>query len=162
MLFRGGINMKNKTCCFTGHREISEKELVEVRAKTKEEITALIESGVICFVAGGATGFDTLAAEIVLEVKKLYPHVKLILVLPCANQDRGWGEEDRAKYNYIKSKADEVKILSQNYYRGCMHVRNRHMVDNSGYCICYQRKPTGGTAYTVNYAIKNNLHMIYV
>ena len=48
--------------------------------------------------AGGALGFDTLAAQTVLEMKKEYPQLRLILVLPCENQTRGWHSEDIAVY----------------------------------------------------------------
>ncbi len=154
--------MKDKPCCFTGHREIPEKERTTVKAKTKQEIIALIENGVAFFGTGGARGFDTLAAEIILELKEIYPHIKLILIIPCANQTKGWAKDDTAKYNHIKSRADKIRILSQSYYSGCMHTRNRHMVDHSAYCICYCRKTSGGTAYTVDYAIKSNIQVICV
>ena len=39
--------------------------------------------------AGGALGFDTLAAQTVLDMKKEYPQLRLILVLPCEDQTRG-------------------------------------------------------------------------
>lgn len=154
--------MKDKTCCFTGHRDVPESEKEKVKARIKQEIIKLIDKGVIYFGTGGARGFDTLAAESVLELKNVYPHIKLILVLPCINQTIGWNEYDIGKYNYIKSKADKVKVLSQNYSSGCMHRRNRHLVDNSAYCVCFCRRETGGTAYTVNYAIKQKASVIYV
>lgn len=150
--------MKHKTCCFTGHRDFLGEDLSIIKARTKNEIIKLIEIGVIYFGAGGARGFDTLAAETILELKSTYPHIKLILVLPCANQTKGWNEEDLAKYNYVKSHADKLRVLSQHYYSGCMHTRNRHLVDHSGYCICFCRRNIGGTAYAVEYATKT-IHM---
>ena len=92
-----------------------------------------------------------------LDLKKKYPQVKLILVLPCPEQTKGWNEDEVDRYNEILSKADKVIYTADHYYRGCMHVRNRHLVDFSSYCICYQTKETGGTAYTVNYAKENGL-----
>ena len=62
--------MKEKTCCFTGHREIPERDYNLLKQKTKNAIVALIGKGVIYFGAGGARGFDTIAAETVLELKK--------------------------------------------------------------------------------------------
>lgn len=117
----------------------------------------MIEKGVLYFGAGGARGFDTLAAEIVLELKKNYPQIRLILVLPCPEQTRGWNEKDVQKYEQIKEKAAKVVYTADHYYRGCMHVRNRHLVDNSAYCIYYLIKEHGGTAYTVDYAIEKEL-----
>ena len=75
--------MREKTCCFTGHREIDEKDYSKLKKRTRDLIVSLIEKGVVFFGAGGARGFDTLAAESVLELKKDYPQIKLILVLPC-------------------------------------------------------------------------------
>lgn len=101
-------------------------------------------------------------AEIVLDLKNKYPNIKLILILPCENQTKGWKEEDVIRYNYIRSKADKVKILSQNYFKGCMHLRNRYMVDCSSYCLCYCKRKIGGTFYTVSYAEKKGINIIHL
>lgn len=58
--------------------------------------------------AGGALGFDTLAAQTVLDMKKEYPQLRLILVLPCEDQTRGWRSEDIAVYENIKRRSDKV------------------------------------------------------
>ncbi len=154
--------MKERICCFTGHRDINEKELANIKSKTERQIIGLIEKGVINFVTGGARGFDTLAAEMILKLKKTFPNIKLILVLPCVNQTKGWNKSDADRYDYIKSKADKVKILSKNYYSGCMHFRNQYMVENSAYCIFYCRKKVGGTFYTANYAVRKGLSVIFI
>ena len=60
------------------------------------------------FGASGALGFDTLAAQCVLSLRKRYPHIKLILVLPCTTQTKGWSKDDIAVYEEIKSQADKV------------------------------------------------------
>jgi len=130
--------------------------------RLKAELTKLIKDGYIYFGAGGALGFDTLAAQTVLELKRNYPHIKLILVLPCLSQTRGWSAVDIEIYENIKRKADKVVYTSQEYTRGCMHKRNRHLVDNSSVCVCYLTESTGGTAYTVDYARKNGLSIVNI
>lgn len=105
-------------------------------------------------------GFDTLAAQTVLDLKSDYPQIKLILVLPCLSQTNGWNSRDIEIYKVIKQKADKVVYTSQEYSRGCMHKRNRHLVDNSSVCICYLTQNTGGTAYTVEYAKRKKLLVI--
>ena len=102
-------------------------------------------------------GFDTLAAQTVLRLRKTYPQTKLILVLPCLSQTRGWRPEDIAEYERIKAAADKVVYTSQEYTRDCMFKRNRHLVDNSSLCIAYLMENTGGTAYTVDYARSKGL-----
>ena len=145
--------MTNQTCCFTGHRKIPLDQLESVTQRLRDAVIASIKDGYLYFGAGGALGFDTLAAQTVLNLKKDYPQIKLILVLPCRTQSRGWKQEDIEEYNRIMKAADKVVYTSQDYYNGCMHKRNRHLVDNSSLCICYLNSNTGGTAYTVDYAI---------
>lgn len=125
--------------------------------KTEEMVERLIKKGYLYFGAGGALGFDTIAALAVLKLKEHYPDIRLILVLPCRFQTRGWASEDVKIYENIKEQADKVVYTSEEYTRGCMHKRNRHLVDNSSACIAYLTESKGGTAYTVDYAAKHGL-----
>ena len=152
--------MRKQTVCFTGHRKIPPERLSVVARRLRETIIKLIEYGYLYFGAGGALGFDTLAAQTVLELKTIYPQIKLILVLPCLSQTKGWSARDIEIYEDIKQSADKVVYTSQEYTKGCMHKRNRHLVDNSNTCICYLTEKSGGTAYTVDYARNNNLTII--
>lgn len=143
-----------RVCCFTGHRDIPTAHLEEVKRRLYDTVEGLIREGVTVFLAGGARGFDTLAAQTVLELKERYGHIRLALLLPCKDQTRGWNREDVMAYNDVLDRADRVKWLSETYYPGCMHTRNRQLVDYAGVCVCYLTAPTGGTAYTVRYAKK--------
>ena len=154
--------MRNRTVCFTGHRKMPPEQLKEITRRLKDRITDLIGHGYLYFGAGGALGFDTLAAQTVLELKKTYPQIKLILVLPCETQTRGWESCDVATYEEIKAQADKVVYTSKEYTRGCMHKRNRHLVDNSSTCICYLTENKGGTFYTVNYANSKQLKIVNI
>ena len=154
------MELKNRTVCFTGHRKIPSKRMSSLARRLKTEIIELIDKGYLYFGAGGALGFDTLAAQTVLDLKADYPQIKLILVLPCLSQANAWSSEDKEIYEYIKANADKVVYTSREYTRGCMHKRNRHLVDNSSACICYVTEKTGGTAYTVEYATIKGLLVI--
>lgn len=151
---------RSTTCCFTGHRKIPPEEKSEISRRLKNTLLRLIEEGYMYFGAGGALGFDTLAAQCVLSLRKRYPHIKLILVLPCTAQTKGWSKDDIAVYEEIKSQADKVVYTSHDYFQGCMFRRNRHLVNGSSVCIAYLTQEKGGTAYTVNYAQQNNVQVI--
>ena len=140
-----------KSCAFTGHRTLYEGFSPR---KLKREIKKLILSGVDTFYNGMAMGFDLLAAEAVLTVKKEQPHVKLIACIPCYNQEKSFPEEDKKRYARILKKADEQVLLSEHYYRGCMQVRDQYMVDRADVLVCYCIKETGGAAYTKKYCQK--------
>lgn len=152
--------MRETTCCFTGHRALPMEEREQITHRLEQTLTSLIQTGTQRFMAGGALGFDTLAAQTVLKLREEHPHIKLILILPCLSQTRNWREKDIKIYETIKAAADEVVYTSEEYTRGCMHKRNRHLVDHSGVCVCYLTQSKGGTAYTVNYAKKQGLEVI--
>lgn len=95
---------KEKTACFTGHRELREPFEV-VYAKTVEVVERLIHQGYRFFGAGGARGFDALAAEVVLALKAKYPHIHLILVLPFHKQyehEKNWKTAEIAQHEKHK------------------------------------------------------------
>lgn len=152
--------MREQTCCFSGHREMPAGWGRWRLAKRLEKaVIEQIENGIRFFGAGGALGFDTLAAQTVLKLRGKYPDIKLILVLPCTTQAQMWSAEDVEEYECIKAKADKVVYTSQEYTKGCMFKRNRYLVDNSSVCICYLTRDTGGTAYTVKYAQSKGLRI---
>lgn len=152
--------MRESTCCFTGHRELPAWGQKKLAATLEATIIGLIDRGIRYYGAGGARGWDTLAAKTVLKLKTNYPKIRLILVLPCQTQTRGWNPEDIAEYERIKAQADKVVYTAQQYTWDCMHKRNRHLVDNSSVCVCYLTKGRGGTAYTVDYAKRQGLEII--
>ena len=148
------------TCCFTGHRQISPEIMTTLATELKSVLLQLIGDGFRFFCAGGALGFDTLAAETVLHLKMQYPKIRLILVLPCYEQTRGWKSEDVRRYEAIRQKADKVIYIAEHYTRGCMHLRNRYLVDYSAVCVAYCMRPTGGSAYTMAYARRQGVPVI--
>jgi len=152
--------MKAQTCCFTGHRIIPPNEYEGIQKRLEGEIINLIHQGVRYFGAGGALGFDTMAALAVLKLKSEFSHVRLILVLPCEDQTIRWDEEDIKTHRNIFSKADKVVYVSKKYHGGCMHKRNRHLVKHSRFCICYFNDSKGGTAHAVHCAKQKGLRII--
>ncbi len=154
--------MKEKTVCFTGHREIAPADCLLLKVRLRETVEGLIQEGYERFVTGGALGFDTLAAETVLALQKLHPHIRLTLILPCRDQADRWSEPARRTYAAIKQRADEVIYTADQYSRGCMQVRNRRLVAESAVCVAYLNKPAGGTAYTVRVAEQQGLSIIHL
>lgn len=147
----------NKSCCFTGHRTISPKKINELVKKLELEIEWMISHGVKDFYAGGALGFDSIAALKVLWFKFNHLDVRLHLILPCPDQTKFWNKRDIDIYNDILNKADTVTVLSDKYDNSIMFKRNRAMVDACKYCLCFYDSSNsgtkkGGTLYTVNYA----------
>lgn len=51
-----------KTCCFTGHREISKHIIQKVAERLEIELVKLIGKGYCYFGCGGALGFDMISS----------------------------------------------------------------------------------------------------
>lgn len=154
--------MEQYTCCFTGHRDIPPQKRKAVAAALEKVVEGLIAAGYRQFATGGALGFDTMAALCVLGMKKRYPGIRLLLVLPCLDQSLRWPAADVRMYEQIKALADRVEYVDREYTPGCMLKRNRRLVDMSQVCIAYLKKATGGTAYTVDYARKRGVRVIFL
>jgi len=153
--------MRERTACFTGHRQIDEKDLPRLTQRLDETIAELIRQGVIYFGNGGCYGFDHIAALAVLKARKLNPDVKLIMVLPCNNQDERWKEPDRQAFKHILEQTDKIKYVSeQPYFDGCMAKRNLHLVENSGVCVAYMKHGRSGSSQTVRLARERGLTVI--
>lgn len=155
------MNTKEKTVCFSGHRVLYDpKEIIE------QQLAAILKNcianGKDEFIAGGAVGFDVLAAKAIIALRKEYPSIRLVLALPCPfnEQSLKWNAQQKAEGKSILEQADDVKILSPRYTDGCMLSRNRFMVDNSTALIYYLRSNRGGTKYTVEYSKKKGIDLI--
>ena len=148
------------SCCFTGHRHISPQEGVALKIDLDVTLRSLIAKGVDTFYCGGALGFDTLAAQSVLQLKNTFPFIKLCFILPCKSQTAFWSDAQRQVYSYLLSHADEVQCLYDEYHKSCMYERNRELVKSADVCVCYLKEKNSGTAFTVALAAKRNLKII--
>ena len=142
-----------RACAFTGHRELG-TDFSKRRMKKKIEL--LIQRGVEIFYDGMAQGFDLIAAEALLSLKKKYPHVKLVACIPFYGQESRFSEKDKIRYAKVLKKADKQILLSERYYNGCFLARDRYMADRADVLLTYCNKDTGGTAYTLSYFAKRN------
>lgn len=149
--------MENKICCFTGHRKIDDNEIIKLPAELDRRIEKLYSLGVREFRAGGAIGFDTLAALKVIAFRKTHPDVRLCLILPCRDQDKKWNDYDKRILRYTVECADSVLYIENTYTPDCMHRRNRALVRGADYCLAYVNRIEGGSAYTLNIARREGL-----
>lgn len=147
------------TVAFTGHRIISEPVDIENLTSTIKE---LIDGGADAFLCGMAMGFDLIAAEAVLTIKRETSEIKLIACVPCPDQKNSFTKSEKAKYERIIAQCDEVRLICDHYYDGCMLARNRYMVDNSSTVIAYKRSNIGGTVYTLKYANEKGKKIIFI
>ncbi|MGN1258735.1 MAG: SLOG family protein [Christensenellales bacterium] len=157
--------LKEVTLCFTGHRSQKlpwrfneeDERCVNMKNTIKAKIEQSIREGCIHFISGMALGFDMICAEIVLELKKNYPNIKLVCAIPCKNQDKLWSEEYKKRYKRILKQADIVRYIKEEYTKNCMLERNDYMLNNSSKVIALFNGLAGGTKSTIMKAEKMGL-----
>ncbi len=155
---------------FTGYRPEKmpfsesnrDKQYLAFRSVLSRVISRLTESGGTYFISGVARGFDTWAAEEILELRKEHRNIQLECAIPFPGQADSWGKADQKRRYRILAATDVSVITSEHYNRGCFFTRNRYMVDKADIVVCAFNGKSGGTAYTVDYALKQNKIVIQI
>lgn len=97
---------------------------------------------------------DMYAAEIVLDLKKIYPEILLEMVSPFDGQAAKWAPEYQQRHDALFDNADIVTATGHAFTKSCMFVRNRYLVDNADLLLAAYDGQPGGTQMTVQYAKK--------
>lgn len=169
------MGLRENTCCFFGHRKIDVTDnLVSYLKEIIEEL--ITKNNVDTFLFGSKSRFDSLCLDVVMELKKKYPHIRRVYV--------------RAEFPHIDE--DYTSYLLQwyddTYYPDRMIAagkaayveRNYELINNSSYCIIYydenynpnRRKnsrkdlfdyqPKSGTKVAYDYAVKKKRTIINI
>lgn len=155
---------------FTGYRpekmpfeeNKKDEKYLHFREMQLKVINRLIERGYTDFVSGMAQGFDTWVAEDILLLQKKNKELTLECAIPFPDQAKSWPlSEQRRRYKII-THANSSVIISEAYTRDCFFARNRYMVDKADVVVCAYDGKSGGTAYTVDYAIKHDKIVIQI
>lgn len=149
-----------KSCCFTGHRHIPPAELAPLTAQLDAALTEAYAAGYRAFYAGGAMGFDNLAAERTLLFRKMHPDVKLYLLLPCRDQTNGWSMEEAARLYDLRAQSDGYRYVSDTYSSTVMQERNMALVASAELCIAYLRRYVSGAGQTFRAAARAGLTLV--
>ena len=161
---------KDISCCFSGHRpkkfgfdfELENKGYQEFSERLVSAIHKLYEDGYRIFYNGCAQGFDIAAAEVLLLLKTTCPDIKLYATIPFINQDKGWAENWKNRYQKVINKADKIIVINQAYTKWAYIKRNEFMVENSSAIITYFDGEAGGTESTLEYAKKKGLSIVNI
>lgn len=155
------IKKPARACCFTGHRPKSlpfgyneqHPSCLHLKEILRNEVKRQIaENGVSHFITGMAIGVDLIAAELVLDLKRLYPNITLESAIPCEDQATTWSVAQQERYYNIVAQCDKETLLQRAYTKDCFQKRNQYMVDHSTIIIAVWNGHPSGTGQTVRYA----------
>lgn len=123
----------------------------------------LVENNCNEAVTGMALGVDTVFALAVLELKREGYNIKLHCAIPCKNHSCKWNKESVDLYNDILSKADFVKLVSDEEYKPyLMQKRNEYMVHLVDKVIAVWDGTKSGTKNCIEYAKRCNKEVIII
>ena len=162
--------MKNKVCCFTGHRPKSlpwgyneyAGECQMLKNKLFFEIESTIQKGYNYFIIGMAQGIDTYVGELLIDFKKNDTEITIEAAIPCLNQDEKWLNPAKQQYRNILSWCDKSTVISEQYTPFCMQKRNQYMVDQSSRLIAVWNGKPSGTLNTIKYAKKKGIEVVII
>lgn len=158
-------------CAFTGHRPKSfpwkydetARDCILLKAALAAQITELTTQGVTDYLSGMALGVDLWSAQIVLNLRRKNPEIKLHCILPCEGQEVKWAAPAQEQYHTILSQASDIVYVSQEYTSNCMLRRNHYLVEHSSILLAiYNGARRSGTGATINYARKLGRKIIII
>ncbi|MBQ7660069.1 MAG: hypothetical protein IJS26_04980 [Alphaproteobacteria bacterium] len=140
----------NKTCAFLGNdydfthgkKRLRRPDLA-LRLRVQAQIVDLIENeDVDTFLVGEIGGFEEDAYESVLEVKKSYPDIKIILVISKLAELHPTGLDDR--HLIYRGKYFDDFILPDKcalgYKRLGIVYRNRYIIEHADFIVAYNER----------------------
>lgn len=159
---------RTHTCCFTGHRpeklpwgtREDDPRCAALKRKLSDVLEAAYGEGMRHFICGMARGCDFYFAEAVIALREKYGDVVLEAAVPCRTQADKWPEEDAGRWKNILRQCDLETMVQTEYTQGCMLRRNRYMVDHSALVIAVYDGSSGGTRYTLDYALRKNVPFV--
>ena len=154
-------NGEKKTCCFFGHRKISEAESLKIKVYEVME-NLILYNNVDTFLMGSKSDFDSLCRNVVSELKEKYTHIKRIYIraeYPDINEDYE---------NYLLESCEETYYpqRARNAGKAVYVERNCEMIDRADCCIVYFKDgylPPGrksGTGIAYKYAVQKKRTII--
>lgn len=170
-------NVKEITACITGHRpENTCVSYENIKKDLRVKIQQAILQGYRYFIVGCNRGTELWAGQIVLDLKKTYPNIKLVLVEPfdgyhtyykIAENDYEIRDSEgnvitkddyEAIYQQLKSNADYYKCLNIQNKNACLRIKNTWMLQNSSYLIIsYASGSKGATRNMLSQALAKKM-----
>lgn len=162
------MRARQESCCFTGHRpaklpwryDENDPRCTALKQRIRDAVELAYEQGYRHFICGMAQGCDFYFCESVLALRVQHPEVTVEAAIPCPTQADSWPEVQRARYRNLVAACDFETMVSAQYTPSCMQRRDRYMVDHSSLLIAAFDGSSGGTRYTVEYAMRRGLSVL--
>jgi len=155
--------------CFSGHRperlpgygDPNSPKMKPLITALQQELVRAVEQGKTTRIHGCRAGWDIVCGEQAINIKKQFPHVRIISVAPYSanffSKEKCWTPEWVSRAREVFRQHDYGISLTDYYHSGIYYERNRVLISHSSMLICYYDGKGGGTKYTVDRAIEKGM-----
>lgn len=127
-----------------------------IKKAIQKELIVRLDEGLEWVIVSGQYGVELWAAEVVLDLKDDFPHLKLAVITPFLNHEKNWKDEKQDFYNMVISMADFVDAVSKQDYVGPWQFKktNEFLMNNSdGLLIVYDDENEGSPKFMLQDAL---------
>ena len=162
------MRARQESCCFTGHRPGKlpwrynefDPRCLKLKRRIADAVELAYAQGFRHFLCGMAMGCDLYFCEAVLALRERHPDVTVEAAIPCPTQADAWPPAQRERYDRLVAACDFETMVSGQYTSTCMLRRDRYLVDHASLLIAAFDGTSGGTRYTVEYALNQGLAIV--
>ena len=122
-----------KSCTFFGHRECYDLDV----STLKKAIEELIVQGVTTFYVGNQGHFDNLVLTSLKKLKTIYTHISFAVVL-------AYLPAQKVEQSPYQEHSIYPEGLENCPPRFAIERRNKWMIEQSNFCLCYVNHTWGG------------------
>lgn len=161
-------SISNKNCTILGclpEENESHSHSVAIKERLRTEILDLTKQGYTTFFSGVELGIEMWGAEIVLELQKTHPTLKLIPYLADERRADDWEEPLRERYfDHILPQSEPAIYTEFRPDHDSMMKRDKLMIQRSAVVLAFFKgEPLEmRVAHSLNYAKEQNCKTIFV
>ena len=133
-----------QTMILTGYRSFElgvfqekDPKIQIIKKAIKLTLHQYLEEGLEWILIGGNLGVEIWGGQVVLELQKEYPELKLGILFPFENFGENWNENNQQLLEDLKTQANYVNATSHAPYKDPSQLRNhsRFLLEHSGGAI---------------------------
>jgi uncharacterized phage-like protein YoqJ len=125
-----------------------------IKRVLEKRLISFIEDGLEWVLISGQLGVELWCGEVVIQLKKQYPQLRLAVLTPFYNQESNWNELKKEQYNQVLLQADYVDSITKREYENPsqLKLKNQYIIEKSdGLLVIYDDdKPGSPSFYLAN------------
>lgn len=140
-----------------------------LKKSIENELRNLIDQGLEWVIISGQPGVETWTAEVVMDLKKEFPHLKFAVITPFLDMEKNWKPEKQEKFAYILSNADFVTSVTKKPYEAPWQYieKDKFIIQNTdALLLIYDEDHEGSPKYlkrlAEKYMEKNEYEMFII